>query len=188
MKLSNHSCTKVLSHLFSGYLIRVRKIKLDSFNSECSNFMNSTCFNFVYLCMIHWDGIGTVHNGMPDHLERSNKEKKEAKDVCFSLFFLCVPCLRDDWVSINWRDVACVTDTLHHVISFDNPTGDVQPTPCYDEYSCLAARLSEAERLNLEAIRTLHSKLDDDANGNIDLSESDEVSEQQYLLKAITMR
>jgi stromal interaction molecule 1 len=27
----------------------------------------------------------------------------------------------------------------------------------------------------LEAIRTLHGKLDDDANGNIDLSESDEV-------------
>ncbi|XP_032777819.2 stromal interaction molecule homolog isoform X3 [Daphnia magna] len=46
--------------------------------------------------------------------------------------------------------------------------------PCNDEYSCLAARLSGTERLNLEAIRTLHGKLDDDANGNIDLSESDE--------------
>lgn len=55
-------------------------------------------------------------------------------------------------------------------------TGDSRASPCHDEYSCLAARLSEAERLNLEAIRTLHSKLDDDANGNIDLSESDEVS------------
>ena len=54
-------------------------------------------------------------------------------------------------------------------------TGDSRATPCFDEYSCLAARLSETERLNLEAIRTLHSKLDDDANGNIDLSESDEV-------------
>ncbi|XP_057369662.1 stromal interaction molecule homolog isoform X3 [Daphnia carinata] len=50
--------------------------------------------------------------------------------------------------------------------------GDIEP--CHDEYSCLAARLSETERLNLEAIRTLHGKLDDDANGNIDLSESDE--------------
>ncbi|XP_046447156.1 stromal interaction molecule homolog isoform X13 [Daphnia pulex] len=52
--------------------------------------------------------------------------------------------------------------------------GNSQATPCFDEYSCLAARLSDAERLNLEAIRTLHGKLDDDANGNIDLSESDE--------------
>jgi hypothetical protein len=56
-----------------------------------------------------------------------------------------------------------------------NQTGNSQATPCFDEYSCLAARLSDAERLNLEAIRTLHGKLDDDANGNIDLSESDEV-------------
>ncbi|EFX72167.1 hypothetical protein DAPPUDRAFT_59440 [Daphnia pulex] len=55
-----------------------------------------------------------------------------------------------------------------------NQTGNSQATPCFDEYSCLQARLSDAERLNLEAIRTLHGKLDDDANGNIDLSESDE--------------
>lgn len=62
-----------------------------------------------------------------------------------------------------------------------NQTGNSQATPCFDEYSCLAARLSEAERLNLEAIRTLHGKLDDDANGNIDLSESDEVRKQEFL-------
>lgn len=35
--------------------------------------------------------------------------------------------------------------------------------------------MTEAERSALEAIRTLHGQLDDDANGNIDLSESDEV-------------
>lgn len=59
-------------------------------------------------------------------------------------------------------------------------TGGIQVTACHDEYSCLAATLSEPERLNLEAIRTLHSKLDDDANGNIDLSESDEVHSQLF--------
>lgn len=31
------------------------------------------------------------------------------------------------------------------------------------------------KQADLEAIRTLHGQLDDDANGNIDLSESDEV-------------
>ena len=47
---------------------------------------------------------------------------------------------------------------------------------CSDEYSCLYNSLSDNERKALEAIRTLHSQLDDDADGNIDLSESDEVS------------
>ena len=46
---------------------------------------------------------------------------------------------------------------------------------CHDDYSCLATRLSEMERQALEAIRTLHGQLDDDANGNIDVTESDEV-------------
>lgn len=46
---------------------------------------------------------------------------------------------------------------------------------CQDEYSCLAMRLPEMERQALEAIRTLHGQLDDDANGNIDISESEEV-------------
>lgn len=49
---------------------------------------------------------------------------------------------------------------------------------CHDEYSCLARRLSEMERQALEAIRTLHGQLDDDANGNIDVAESDEVRER----------
>lgn len=32
------------------------------------------------------------------------------------------------------------------------------------------------DRLGMEAIRSLHRQLDDDDNGNIDLSESDDVS------------
>ena len=39
----------------------------------------------------------------------------------------------------------------------------------------MSLSMTEAERSALEAIRTLHGQLDDDANGNIDLSESDEV-------------
>lgn len=31
------------------------------------------------------------------------------------------------------------------------------------------------DRLGMEAIKSLHQKLDDDANGNVDLSESDDV-------------
>lgn len=33
------------------------------------------------------------------------------------------------------------------------------------------------DKLGMEAIRTLHQQLDDDENGNIDLSESDDVSD-----------
>lgn len=36
--------------------------------------------------------------------------------------------------------------------------------------------MASSDRLGLEAIKSLHSQLDDDANGNIDLSESDDVS------------
>lgn len=36
--------------------------------------------------------------------------------------------------------------------------------------------MASSDRLGLEAIKTLHSQLDDDANGAVDLSESDDVS------------
>lgn len=45
--------------------------------------------------------------------------------------------------------------------------------------ACLADDVECAElhdRLGMEAIRTLHQQLDDDDNGNIDLTESDDVS------------
>lgn len=72
------------------------------------------------------------------------------------------------------RVCVCITDAVAGV-------------SCTDEYSCLSARMSESERLALEAIRTLHAQLDDDANGNIDLSESDEVlTLRKHWLKPIT--
>lgn len=36
--------------------------------------------------------------------------------------------------------------------------------------------MASHDRLGLEAIKSLHSQLDDDANGNVDLSESDDVN------------
>lgn len=40
-----------------------------------------------------------------------------------------------------------------------------------DDIECAESQ----DRLGMEAIRSLHQQLDDDENGNIDLSESDDV-------------
>lgn len=45
---------------------------------------------------------------------------------------------------------------------------------CNDDLACIT--MASHDRLGLEAIKSLHSQLDDDANGNVDLSESDDVS------------
>lgn len=45
---------------------------------------------------------------------------------------------------------------------------------CNDDLACIT--MASNDRLGLEAIKSLHSQLDDDANGNIDLSESDDVN------------
>lgn len=45
--------------------------------------------------------------------------------------------------------------------------------------------MASSDRLGLEAIKTLHSQLDDDANGAVDLSESDDVS---YLFPLTTKK
>lgn len=51
---------------------------------------------------------------------------------------------------------------------------------CNDDLACLT--MAAHDRLGLEAIKSLHSQLDDDANGNVDLSESDDVSVLVLLL------
>lgn len=43
-----------------------------------------------------------------------------------------------------------------------------------DDFACLS--MASIDKLGLEAIKSLHQKLDDDANGNVDLSESNDVS------------
>lgn len=42
-----------------------------------------------------------------------------------------------------------------------------------DDFACLT--MAANDRLGMEAIKSLHQKLDDDANGNVDLTESDDV-------------
>lgn len=44
----------------------------------------------------------------------------------------------------------------------------------YDDFACLS--MAASDKHGLEAIVTLHKQLDDDADGNIDFSESDDVS------------
>lgn len=44
---------------------------------------------------------------------------------------------------------------------------------CNDDLACIT--MASHDKLGLEAIKSLHSQLDDDANGNVDLSESDDV-------------
>lgn len=54
--------------------------------------------------------------------------------------------------------------------------------------ACLAddVECAEHDRLGMEAIRSLHQQLDDDDNGNIDLTESDDVSNQPFLSNFLT--
>lgn len=51
---------------------------------------------------------------------------------------------------------------------------------CNDDIACLT--MATQDRVGLEAIRSLHRQLDDDADGAIDLSESDDVSLFKILL------
>lgn len=48
--------------------------------------------------------------------------------------------------------------------------------------------MASHDRLGLEAIKSLHSQLDDDANGNVDLSESDDVRIFIYIALDIVSR
>ncbi|KAJ8919442.1 hypothetical protein NQ315_016540 [Exocentrus adspersus] len=46
-----------------------------------------------------------------------------------------------------------------------------------DDFACLA--MAQSDKLGLEAIKTLHKQLDDDKDGNIDLSESDDFLKEE---------
>ncbi|XP_031826828.2 stromal interaction molecule isoform X1 [Nomia melanderi] len=53
---------------------------------------------------------------------------------------------------------------------------------CNDDLACLT--MASHDRLGLEAIKSLHSQLDDDANGNVDLSESDDFLREELQYEA----
>jgi hypothetical protein len=68
---------------------------------------------------------------------------------------------------------ALVFYTTHHLCSILCSSLQGIGDSCHDDAACLA--LASQDRIGLEAIKSLHRQLDDDANGNVDLSESDEV-------------
>lgn len=52
--------------------------------------------------------------------------------------------------------------------------GNIYETCSIDDIACIS--MAANDKLGLEAIKSLHRKLDDDENGNVDLSESNDVS------------
>ncbi|XP_053594125.1 stromal interaction molecule homolog isoform X2 [Microplitis demolitor] len=53
---------------------------------------------------------------------------------------------------------------------------------CNDDLACIT--MASHDRLGLEAIKTLHSQLDDDADGDVDLSESDDFLREELQYEA----
>ena len=63
-------------------------------------------------------------------------------------------------------------------MSLDYPAPNKKtPHPCLSFLICFLGQvnLSESEKLNFDAVTKIHSHLDDDENGKVDLSESNEV-------------
>lgn len=67
----------------------------------------------------------------------------------------------------------CVTLTpfFSHILGGSGLSGSADGACLADDIECA----EQHDRLGMEAIRSLHQQLDDDDNGNIDLSESDDV-------------
>lgn len=70
------------------------------------------------------------------------------------------------------RFLPSLTIRLFSSLSNVSGTGSGE-SQCNDDLACLTK--ASLDRHGLDAIRSLHRQLDDDANGAIDLSESDEV-------------
>ena len=82
----------------------------------------------------------------------------------FTLFFSCV-----DFVSSLFLFVWLTVWVF--ILGGSGLGGSADGACPADDIEC-----AEHDRLGMEAIRSLHQQLDDDENGNIDLSESDDVS------------
>ncbi|KAI4499603.1 hypothetical protein M0802_005173 [Mischocyttarus mexicanus] len=70
-----------------------------------------------------------------------------------------------------------LTDGLAQLVLHESSTDT-----CNDDLTCL--KMTTTDRQGLEAIKLLHSQLDDDANGNIDLSESDDFLREELQYEA----
>ncbi|XP_011696593.1 PREDICTED: stromal interaction molecule homolog [Wasmannia auropunctata] len=72
---------------------------------------------------------------------------------------------------------ATLTDGLARAVAHESTTDT-----CNDDLACIT--MASHDRLGLEAIKSLHSQLDDDANGNVDLSESDDFLREELQYEA----
>ncbi|CAL1689756.1 unnamed protein product [Lasius platythorax] len=73
---------------------------------------------------------------------------------------------------------ATLTDGLAQAVAHESSNADT----CNDDLACIT--MASHDRLGLEAIKSLHSQLDDDANGNVDLSESDDFLREELQYEA----
>lgn len=72
---------------------------------------------------------------------------------------------------------ATLTNGLAQAVAHESATDT-----CNDDLACIT--MASHDRLGLEAIKSLHSQLDDDANGNVDLSESDDFLREELQYEA----
>ncbi|XP_020296721.1 stromal interaction molecule homolog [Pseudomyrmex gracilis] len=72
---------------------------------------------------------------------------------------------------------ASLSDGLAQAVAHESTTDN-----CNEDLACIT--MVSNDRLGLEAIKSLHSQLDDDANGNVDLSESDDFLREELQYEA----
>lgn len=103
------------------------------------------------------------------------RDMKWKKKFLTALTEQCHFARRRSWSSSNFA--CCLNAWRVRRISRDSVAGFLTVTGNADGCNIDELLLTSQDRLGLEAIKQLHRQLDDDADGNVDLSESDEVSE-----------
>ncbi|KAF7997060.1 hypothetical protein HCN44_005337 [Aphidius gifuensis] len=73
-----------------------------------------------------------------------------------------------------------LTDGIAQAVAHDTAHTNVET--CNDDLACIT--MASQDRLGLEAIKSLHSQLDDDADGDVDLSESDDFLREELQYEA----
>ncbi|XP_043249286.1 stromal interaction molecule homolog [Colletes gigas] len=111
--------------------------------------------HFLYWCCNTVDASGGALDASPN-FQSSSSGSSHSKVSAFS---------------------ATLTDGLAQAVAHEAGSDT-----CNDDLACLT--LASHDRLGLEAIKSLHSQLDDDANGNVDLSESDDFLREELQYEA----
>ncbi|XP_076754774.1 stromal interaction molecule isoform X3 [Xylocopa sonorina] len=110
---------------------------------------------FLFWCCNAVDASGGALDGSPNY-QSGSSGSSHSKVTAFS---------------------ATLTDGLAQAVAHEAGSDT-----CNDDLACLT--LASHDRLGLEAIKSLHSQLDDDANGNVDLSESDDFLREELQYEA----